>query len=128
MRGLSQKDVARMSGVGEKTISSFETGQRIGSLKLAQLKRLLKVYGMTDSEFFGGMVEKEIAPWELDQEEFATARMLDGLHLLPKPVQRTMLAKFQLMVETAADLHHIKGKRPAYVADNPEWHMLTSRN
>jgi len=128
MRGLSQKDVARISGVGEKTISSFETGQRIGSLKLAQLKRLLKVYGMRESEFFGGMVEKEIAPWELDQEEFATARVLDGLHKLPKVVQKTMLAKFQIMVETAADLHHIKGKRPQYVRDNPEWHMLTSRN
>ncbi|MGZ7030458.1 MAG: helix-turn-helix domain-containing protein, partial [Thermoanaerobaculia bacterium] len=112
MRGLSQKDVARISGVGEKTISSFETGQRIGSLKLAQLKRLLKVYGMSESEFFGGMVEKEIAPWELDQEEFATARVLDGLHKLPKPVQKTMLAKFQLMLETASDLHNIKGKRP----------------
>jgi len=128
LRGLSQKDVARISGVGEKTISSFETGQRIGSLKLAQLKRLLKVYGMSESEFFGGMVEKEIAPWELNQEEFATARLLDGLHLLPKAVQKTMLAKFQLMVETAADLHHIKAKRPAYVQENPEWNMLTSRN
>ena len=128
MRNLSQKDVARLSGVGEKTISSFETGQRIGSLKLAQLKRLLKVYGMSESEFFGGMVEKEIAPWELDQEEFATARVLDGLHKLPKPVQKTMLAKFQLMLETASDLHNIKGKRPAYLQENPEWQMLTSRN
>ena len=129
MRGLSQKDVARISGVGEKTISSFETGQRIGSLKLAQLKRLLKVYGMSESEFFGGMVEKEIAPWELDQEEFATARVLDGLHKLPKPVQKTMLAKFQLMLETASELHNIKGKRPSYLQDNPaDWQMLTSRN
>ena len=128
MRGFSQKDVARISGVGEKTISSFETGQRIGSLKLAQLKRLLKVYGMSESEFFGGMVEKEIAPWELDQEEFATARVLDGLHKLPKPVQKTMLAKFQLMLETASELHNIKGKRPAYLHENPEWQMLTSRN
>ena len=34
MRGLTQKDVARLSGVGQKTISSFETGERIGSLKL----------------------------------------------------------------------------------------------
>ena len=32
MRGLSQKDVARLSGVGAKTISSFETGERIGRL------------------------------------------------------------------------------------------------
>src|SRR5207302_9088427 len=48
---LSQKDVARLSGVGEKTISSFETGQRIGSLKLAQLRRLLGVYGLTEADF-----------------------------------------------------------------------------
>src|SRR5207249_7844714 len=87
MRGLSQKDVARLSGVGEKTISSFETGQRIGALKVAQLKKMLKVYGMSESEFFGATVEKEIAPWELDEEQMATARLLDNLHTLPKPVQ-----------------------------------------
>ena len=58
LRGLSQKDVARLSGVGEKTISSFETGQRIGSLKISQLKRLLEVYGLTEADFFGGTVEK----------------------------------------------------------------------
>ena len=66
MRGLSQKDVARLSGVGEKTISSFETGERIGSMKLAQLKRLLAVYGLTEQDFFGASIEKQIAPWELD--------------------------------------------------------------
>jgi transcriptional regulator with XRE-family HTH domain len=128
LRGLSQKDVARMSGVGEKTISSFETGQRIGSLKLAQLKRLLKVYGLSESEFFGGSVERQIAPWELGEEECAITRVVDDLHALPKPLQRTMVAKFQLMLETAADLHHIKDKRPAYVREQADWHMLTSRN
>ncbi len=128
MRGLSQKDVARMSGVGEKTISSFETGQRIGSLKLAQLKRMLKVYGMTESDFFGAMVEKEIAPWELNAEQMATARLMDDLHALPKPIQTNLLAKFQLMVETIAEVHHLKDKRPSYMRENPEWQMLTSRN
>ena len=128
MRGLSQKDVARLSGVGEKTISSFETGQRIGSLKLAQLKRMLKAYGMSEAEFFGATVEKEIAPWELDEQQMATERLLDELHLLPKPVQTNLLQKFQLMVETIADVHHLKDKRPAYVRENPEWQMLTSRN
>ena len=128
LRGLSQKDVARISGVGEKTISSFETGQRIGALKLAQLKRLLKVYGLTEAEFFGGSVEKQIAPWELGEEEFATTRLVDDLHALPKQVQKAMIAKFQLMLETAAEVHNIKDKRPAYVRENPEWHMLTSRN
>jgi transcriptional regulator with XRE-family HTH domain len=128
LRGLSQKDVARLSGVGEKTISSFETGQRIGSLKLAQLKRMLSVYGLTEAEFFGGSVEKQIAPWELGEEEFATSRLLDDLHHLPKPLQRSMIAKFQLMLETASEVHHLKEKRPAYVRESPEWQMLTSRN
>ena len=128
LRGLSQKDVARMSGVGEKTISSFETGQRIGSLKLAQLKRMLKVYGMSEAEFFGSSVERQIAPWEVDADENAAARVMDELRALPKPVQKTMIAKFQLMLETASELHHVKSKRPSYVRENPEWNMLTSRN
>ena len=128
MRKLSQKDVAKMSGVGEKTISSFETGQRIGSLKLNQLKRMLKAYGLTEAEFFGGSVEKEIAPWELNDEQMATARLLDDLHALPKPVQKTLLAKFQLMVDTLGEMHHVKDRRPAYTGDSAEWQMLTSRN
>ena len=128
LRGLSQKDVARLSGVGEKTISSFETGQRIGSLKLAQLKRLLKVYGMSEAEFFGCSVEKEIAPWELDEEEFAMTRVIDRMRALPKGAKRGLLAKFELMLEAAADVHDLKHKRPAYVHENPDWHMLTSRN
>src|SRR5213083_2210318 len=97
MRGLSQKDVARLSGVGEKTISSFETGQRIGSLKISQLRNLLTVYGLTEAEFFGGSVEKQIAPWELNEEEFATSRILDDLRVMPVPVKKTLLTKFQLM-------------------------------
>ena len=129
MRGLSQKDVARMSGVGEKTISSFETGNRIGSLKLDQLKKLLSAYGLTEAEFFGGSVEKQIAPWELNSEEFAVTRLVDDLHGLPKHVQRTMIAKFQLMLETASELHNnVKDKRPAYVREDADWHMLASRN
>src|SRR4051812_40790226 len=136
LRGLSQKDVARLSGVGEKTISSFETGQRIGSLKLAQLRNLLGVYGLTEADFFGGSVERQIAPWELDEDECATQRLVEDLRGLPKPVQKTMLGKFQLMLETASDVHshaprdkrpvHPQDTRPSYVRENPEWHMLTS--
>ncbi len=127
-RGLSQKDVARLSGVGEKTISSFETGQRIGGLKLSQLKKLLSVYGLSEAEFFGGSVERQLAPWELDADECAAQRIVDDLRLLPKPVQRAIVGKFQLMLETASELHHIREKRPSYVRENPEWQMLTSRN
>jgi len=128
MRNLSQKDVARLSGVGEKTISSFETGQRIGSLKLAQLKRMLKVYGLSEADFFGASVEKEIAPWELNDEQMATQRLLDDLHALPKPIQKNLLAKFQLAVEAVAETRHLKDKRPRYIREDPEWNLLTSRN
>jgi transcriptional regulator with XRE-family HTH domain len=134
LRGLSQKDVAKLSGVGEKTISSFETGQRIGSLKLAQLEKLLGVYGLTKAEFFGCSVERQIAPWEVDDEESAAQRLVDDLRVLPKPVQKTMINKFQLMLETASEVHTtvnsnvLRDKRPGYVRENPEWHMLTSRN
>ncbi|MCU1349872.1 MAG: Helix-turn-helix domain [Acidobacteria bacterium] len=128
LRGLSQKDVARLSGVGEKTISSFETGQRIGSLKISQLKNLLSVYGLTEADFFGGGLEKEIAPWEIDEEEYAASQLVDHLRVLPKPVQKAMVAKFELMLETANELQGVTDKRPAYIRDDADWHMLTSRN
>ncbi len=105
MRGLSQKDAARLSGVGQKTISSFETGERIGAMKVAQLKRLLAVYGLTEAEFFGASIEQAIAPWELDEDQIATTRLVDGLHALPKRMQRDLLAKFQLMVDAIAEVY-----------------------
>jgi len=130
MRGLSQKDVARLSGVGEKTISSFETGERIGSMKLAQLRCLLDVYGMSESDFFGGSVEKQIAPWELDEEQMALTKLLDDLRAIPKQAKRNLLAKFQLMAEAVGDAHEVKDRRnPGYIRDGAEeWQMLTSRN
>jgi transcriptional regulator with XRE-family HTH domain len=128
LRGLSQKDVARLSGVGEKTISSFETGERIDSLKLSQLKNLLAVYGLTEGDFFGGTIEKQIAPWEVDEDELATSRVVDELRTLPKPVQKNLLEKFHLMIETAADVPALKDKRPDYLRHSHEWQMLTSRN
>jgi transcriptional regulator with XRE-family HTH domain len=128
LRGLSQKDVARISGVGEKTISSFETGERIGSMKLEQLKSLLAVYGLTETDFFGGSIEKQIAPWELDQDQMAVTRLLDDLRSLPKQAQRNLLAKFQLMTDAVADVNEVKDRRPSYVRESAEWQMLTSRN
>lgn len=105
MRGLSQKDAARLSGVGPKTISSFETGERIGSLKLSQLERLLSAYGLSEAEFFGGSVENAMAPWELDETQVATTRVVEALRALPKRMQRDLLAKFQLMVDTVTEVY-----------------------
>jgi transcriptional regulator with XRE-family HTH domain len=130
MRGLSQKDVAKLSGVGEKTISSFETGNRIGSLKLSQLRRLLGVYGLTEADFFGASIEKEIAPWELDEDQMATVRLLDDLHALPKTAQRSLLSKFSLMLDAVSDVSGDREKHISHLMrdESPDWHMLTSRN
>jgi transcriptional regulator with XRE-family HTH domain len=45
--GMTQPEVARISGVGVKTISSFETGQRIDSIKVSQFVALCKAYGVS---------------------------------------------------------------------------------
>jgi transcriptional regulator with XRE-family HTH domain len=119
MRGLSQADAARLSGVGQKTISSFETGDRIGSMKMAQLRRLLGAYGLTEAEFFGGSIEKIIAPWELDENEIATNRLVDALHSLPKRMQSDLLAKFQLMVETITEVYGRYEKEDMALRDRP---------
>lgn len=101
IRGLSQKDVARLSGVGEKTISSFETGQRIGALKVSQLRRILRVYGLTEAEFFGTDVQRLVAPWEAPLTP-ATAEVLP-LHTLFESISG-MPAKAQSAVVDALTL------------------------
>jgi transcriptional regulator with XRE-family HTH domain len=57
LKGLSQKEAAALSGVGEKTISSFETGARIHGMRLDQLQALLDVYGICAADFFNGHLE-----------------------------------------------------------------------
>lgn len=124
MRGLSQKDAARLSGVGPKTISSFETGIRIESLKLAQLRSLLEAYGLTEAEFFGGSIEKAMAPWELEENQIAAYRLVDALHILPKRMQRDLLAKFYLMVETVTEVYG--GRDETDAASLPPRHAALS--
>ena len=51
---LTQRDLAALCSVGEKTLSSFETTIRIGGLKVAQLQRILGAYGLSEAEFFAG--------------------------------------------------------------------------
>ncbi len=43
-RGLTQHEVAYHSGILDKTLSTFETGARTGSITLAQLNQLLTTY------------------------------------------------------------------------------------
>lgn len=56
--GLTQDRVAVLSGVGMKTLSSFETGARISTIKLHQLFDILKVYHVEPWEFFSRTVNR----------------------------------------------------------------------
>lgn len=51
-RGLTQAQAADRAGFSSKTLSSFESGARIRSMKLTQLLRLLEVYGFDPGAFF----------------------------------------------------------------------------
>lgn len=100
LRGLSQKDAARLSGVGEKTISSFETGQRIGTMKLAQLGKLLAIYGVTEEQFFSRAIEELFDPDAISRrsrEEQLIARLQD----LPADARNALLERFELMLDSA---------------------------
>lgn len=57
---LTQKQVAELSGVGVKTISSFESGLRIESMKVVQLERIVAVYGISLAEFFTGIYTRNL--------------------------------------------------------------------
>jgi transcriptional regulator with XRE-family HTH domain len=129
VRGLSQKDVAKKSGVGEKTISSFETGQRIGSLKISQLRKILAVYGISEVEFFSDALDRQLAPWDVQPNAESPTRLVQDLRVLPQPIRENLLAKFRLMIDTASDTHSLERPRPGFRNEQQsEWQMLTSRN
>jgi transcriptional regulator with XRE-family HTH domain len=100
LRGLSQKSVARLSGVGEKTISSFETGDRAGSLKLAQLAKLLAIYGVTEEEFFSRKIEEWFDPDAISRRS-REEQVIAGLTELPPRARNALLERFELMLESA---------------------------
>jgi transcriptional regulator with XRE-family HTH domain len=100
LRGLSQKDVARRSGVGEKTISSFETGQRIGTMKLSQLARLLAIYGVTEEQFFSRAIEELFDPDAISRRS-REEQLIAGLQDLAADARSALLERFELMLDSA---------------------------
>ncbi|MGA8809519.1 MAG: helix-turn-helix transcriptional regulator [Thermoanaerobaculia bacterium] len=99
LRGLSQKDVGRLSGVGEKTVSSFETGDRIDSMKLSQLRKLLRVYTITEDEFFSHKLDDLFDPQSLQQTR--EGALLAGLGELSPPMRDALLERFEFMLQAA---------------------------
>lgn len=120
---LGQHDVARLSGVGVKTLSSFETGQRIDSMKVSQLRSILRVYGVTESQFFASDLETSLCD---DGNTKLTPRS-DQLKALPVHVRRALIERFELMIESAllAAKDHLTSTRainpaqPGYRAFSP---------
>ena len=100
LRELSQKDVERLSGVGEKTLSSFESGARIDSLKLSQLRRLLHVYNITEDEFFSPKMDALFDPDAL-HERSREESLVVGLAELPPAIRDALLERFELMLQAA---------------------------
>ena len=104
LRGLSQKEVSRLSGVGEKTLSSFESGARIDSLKLSQLRRVLRVYSITEEEFFSRKMEERFDPDAL-VERGREDSLVAGIHELPSAMRDALLERFELMLDSALTVH-----------------------
>ena len=100
LRGLSQKDVAKLSGVGEKTISSFETGQRIGTMKLSQLAKLLAIYGVTEEQFFSRAIEELFDPDAISRRS-REEQLIASLADLPADARNALLERFELMLDSA---------------------------
>jgi transcriptional regulator with XRE-family HTH domain len=100
-RGLSQADAARMSGIGVKSLSSFETGERIASMKLVQLQQLLHTYRVSEAEFFSISIDRMLAPWE-DVNPLDT--LMSDLRSLPEATQNVIADKLRLAIDLARDL------------------------
>ncbi|HVT43559.1 MAG TPA: helix-turn-helix transcriptional regulator [Thermoanaerobaculia bacterium] len=129
MRKLTQREVSRLTGISEKTISSLETGSRIDGLKIRQLRKLLAVYGVNERQFFGRELESVLDFWAVTQRDKAVVHLAEEMEQLPLSIQRSLFEKFQLLVDTAYDVHamepHPSSTHPAAASD---WQMLTSRN
>src|ERR1043166_4362490 len=100
MSGLSQKEAALSSGLGDKTLSSFETGERISAIKLAQLLALLAVYDVTPAEFFGGKVEANVFG-ELERLNACELQFIRELRSLPERARVPVEAKLLDVIDTA---------------------------
>ncbi len=112
--GLSQKDVAERAGLGVKTISSFETGERIDSLKLSQLRRILRVYGVSEAEFF-----RPGDPCSMAET------LLERMRDLPPAAQERVLTRISRLVSSERELHTVQLQHRPFES---EFHLLTSPN
>jgi transcriptional regulator with XRE-family HTH domain len=100
LRGFTQKEAAELAGIGEKTVSSFETGDRITSIKLSQLLQLLSAYNVTPTEFFGGRVEEQVFR-ELERLNDTELKLLAAIRRLPQCAREPLSERILLMIDGA---------------------------
>ena len=101
LRGMTQKEVSELAGVGEKTVSSFETGDRIMSMKLSQLVQLVNAYNISLAEFFGNEIEQQLFS-ELERLNATELKLLTALRALPEQTRQLLAERFLLMIDAAA--------------------------
>jgi len=99
-RRLSQKDVERLAGVGEKTLSSFETGERIDTMKIAQLRALLTLYGVTEEEFFSDKLDEMFDPTYV-RVSTRLDEIVANITELPEHVRNQLIEAIARMVDAA---------------------------
>jgi transcriptional regulator with XRE-family HTH domain len=128
IRGLSQREVSRLTGIGFRTISGFETGERIGSMKLAQLESLLEVYGVSKSEFFGEELELMLTPWDAEKEQNQKERLLHDIEALPQEARHKLLPKIRTMLKTAAEIYETDFSDQMMRVRDADWQLMVSSN
>lgn len=117
--GLTQEEVARRSRLGVKTISSFESGARIESMKLSQLDAILSVYKITVAQFFSRSLEHQLAPWESESTSDALLRRLDAL---PAHAREALMEKISAMLDAAEAILPFAGSRASTTASHAHLH------
>jgi transcriptional regulator with XRE-family HTH domain len=128
IRGLSQREVSRLTGIGFRTISGFETGARIGSMKLEQLESLLKVYGVSESEFFSEELELKLTPWDAEKERNQKERLLRDIESLPEEARHKLLPKIRTMLKTAAEIYETDFADHMMRVRDTDWQLMVNSN
>lgn len=104
--GLTQVQLAEKSGVGERTISFYETGYRISSIKVQQLEAIVVACGSSLEHFFSRDFEdvlEELAWSPFNHSEMlAMGRVLGILHPFGTGRAETML-RFLIVRERATE-------------------------
>ena len=100
MRGYTQEEAAEKAGMNVKSLSSFETGSRITSIKLLQLFSILAAYDMTPAEFFGDGVERAVFD-EMERLSPGEGKLVAALRELPDEARQRLEGRLLDQVQAA---------------------------